>query len=226
MAATKTKKPKAGEAQTQDVLPVEPVGNGARGAIELTQPYRVSVTIQGSAPLMFHRWDTEAVEAKAKAAKGSEIKKTDDPETFIWRDENDFICLPGEYLRMSIVNAAKYKQDPRSPRKSGMDLFKAGVVAETVLAPVVPKGQEEGSKEWDYIDARRVNVQRNAVTRRRPTFDTGWSLTVVLLILLPEYISPEILNEVIANAGKVVGVAEYRPTYGRFQVTHFEVLED
>jgi len=54
------------------------VTNGASGSIEQSIPYRVELTIRGDADLLFHRWNCEAVEAKAKAAKGSLIKKTDD----------------------------------------------------------------------------------------------------------------------------------------------------
>lgn len=116
--------------------------NGGQHDIDLSQPYRVSVVINGHADLLFHRWNSDAVEAKAKAAKGSAAKKTDAIETYVWRNDAGDLCLPGEYLRGSIVAAAKFHQDPRSPRKSAMDLFKAGVVSLTDLASL-------GAKAWE-----------------------------------------------------------------------------
>ena len=193
--------------------------NGGQDAIDMTQPYRASVTISGHADILFHRWNNEAVAEKAAAVKGSKAKKSDNVESYVWRNEEGFLCLPGEYLRGSVVMAAKFHQDPRSPRKSAMDLFKAGVVSLTDLASL-------GAKEWDYEDSRRVVIQRSGITRVRPAMRKGWKATVELMITTPEYISPEFLQGVITKAGLLVGVGDFRPTYGRFGITNFEILTD
>lgn len=117
--------------------------NGALPVVEASRPYTVRVVLEGVADLLFHRWNTEAVEEKAKAPKGSRAKRQDDLETYVWRDENGYLALPGEYLRQSIIRAAKYRQDPRSPRKSAQDLVKAALLVEPVLASL-------GVKDWDY----------------------------------------------------------------------------
>jgi hypothetical protein len=192
------------------------ITNGAKVVIETGVPYGVEVRIVGVSDLIFHRWNVEGVEAKGKAAKGSKAKKTDDIESYVYRDDVGDICLPGEYLRQSLINAAKYRQDPRSPRKSAMDLFKAGIVSLTPLASL-------GVTAWDYEHKCRVTVQRNGITRVRPAFKSGWQTDVLLMVNLPEYIPPDGLLEVIVNAGRLVGVGDSRPTYGRFQVTRFEL---
>jgi hypothetical protein len=192
------------------------ITNGGKVAIESGVPYGVEVRIVGAADLIFHRWNVEGVEAKGKAAKGSKAKKTDDIESYVYRDDAGDICLPGEYLRQSIINAAKYRQDPRSPRKSAMDLFKAGIVSLTPLASL-------GVTVWDYEHKCRVTVQRNGITRVRPALKTGWQADLLLMVNLPEYIPPDGLLDVIVNAGRLVGVGDSRPTYGRFQVVRFEL---
>lgn len=196
---------------------LHPVSNGGASTIEASMPYTVALTIEGAAPLLFHGWSVDAVEAKGRAAKGSKAKKTDDTESYVYRNDVGEICLPGEYLRMSLANAAKYVQDPRSPRKSAMDLFKAGIVVLTELASL-------GSKEWDYLDRRRVQVQRNGITRSRPAFKVGWKAEFICQILLPEYISPELLQSVLMNAGRLVGVGDFRPTFGRFYTVGFNIV--
>lgn len=190
--------------------------NGALATIETTQPYTVDVKVQGTADLLFHRWNCEAVEAKANAAKGSKAKKTDDIETYVYRNDDGELCLPGEYLRQSIIHAAKFRQDPRSPRKSAMDLFKAGVISLSPLASL-------GVKEWDYEHKCRVMIQRNGITRVRPAMKTGWEVTIQLMVNLPEYIPPQALHETVCAAGRLIGLADFRPTYGRFVVTSFDV---
>jgi hypothetical protein len=194
----------------------EQVSNDGAEAIVGTAPTTVTFTIRGNAALLFHRWSTEAVEAKANAAKNSAAKKTDNIESYVYRNDDGEICLPGEYVRMAIVQAARYRQDPRSPRKSAMDLYKAGLVSLTEYATL-------GTREWDYLDKRRVAVQRAGVTRTRPAMNAGWEAEFTFLINTPEYIPAEVLHEVLANAGRLIGVGDFRPSYGRFQVVKFAV---
>lgn len=192
------------------------VTNGAVETLELSQPYTALVTVQGTADLIFHRWNVEGVEAKSKAAKGSKAKKTDDIESYVYRDESGALCIPGENFRQSAILAAKYRQDPRSPRKSAMDLYKAGVVATTPLASL-------GITEWDYEHKARVQVQRNGITRVRPAIRSGWKVDLTFLVLTPEYIRPDDLHDTLMQAGRLVGVCDFRPTYGRFSVVAWSV---
>ena len=199
-------------AATATVL--RPVSNDAEETVAATEPFTVTVTIRGSAAILFHRWSNESVAAKAAAAKNSRAKKTDDMASYVYRCDNGNLGLPGEYLRQSIIGAARFRQDPRSPRKSAMDLFKAGVVSITEVADL-------GVKEPDYVDRRRVLIQRNAITRERPALREGWTATIDLMVLVPEYIARTTLLEVIGVAGRLIGVGDFRPTYGRFAVTNF-----
>lgn len=193
----------------------EPTNDGAEAILA---PYVVEVEIQGTTDILFHRWSNEDVEAKGKAGKNSKAKKTDNLEAYVYRNTDGELCVPGEYLRQAIIAAAKFKPDPRSPRKSAMDLYKAGVVALNNLASL-------GKKEWDYEDRRRVTIQRNGVTRVRPAMLTGWKATFQLQVLIPEYLDPQSLNETIQQAGRLIGLADFRPTFGRFQVVRFEVMK-
>lgn len=188
------------------------------GEHAIRPPFIVTVEIEGTAALLFHAWSVEGVAAKSAAAKGSAAKKTDDLESYVYRNEHGDLCIPGEYLRQSIIHAAKFRQDPRSPRKSAMDLFKAGVVATTELATT-------GKPTWDYIDRRRVMVQRNGVTRERPALLAGWKATFDLMVLTPEYIDQALLRAVVNDAGRLVGIADFRPTFGRFDVVNWKVAD-
>lgn len=191
--------------------------NSAESAF--VQPFMAHVALEGVADFLFHRWNPEAVDEKAKAAKGSKAKKTDDIESYVYRNDDGELCIPGEYLRQSIIMAAKFRQDPRSPRKSAMDLFKAGVISLTKLASL-------GVKNWDYEDRRRVVIQRNGVNRTRPAMKVGWKAEFDLQIGLPEYIGSAMLHDTINAAGRLIGLGDFRPTYGRFMIANFDVLEE
>lgn len=203
------------------------VSNDAEFVVSASMPYVASVTIEGTAAILWHRWSCESVEAKSKAAKNSAAKKTDDIESYVYRDENGNISIPGSYIKGSICDpqhgAAKFRQDPRSPRKSALDLYRAGLVPLTALAPVT-NAKGEVATQWDYLDQRRVVVQRSGITRIRPAFLAGWRASFELQVLTPEYISPADLLDVLTNAGRLVGIGDFRPTYGRFQIVQFEVL--
>lgn len=43
-------------------------------------------------------------------------------------------------------------------------------------------------------------------------------------VMTPEYIAPMELHAVLTQAGVLVGLADFRPTFGRFGITSFEVL--
>lgn len=197
------------------VIKLKEPTNGGQDTIEQSIPYTVSVTIEGASDFLFHRWNCEAVEEKSKAAKGSKAKKSDDLESYVYRNEANELCIPGEYLRMAIIGAAKFRQDPRSPRKSAMDLFKASVIALTPLASL-------GKTTWDYEDRRRVLVQRNGINRVRPAMRAGWQVSIDLMVNLPEYVDRNSLRETIEQAGRLIGVGDFRPTFGRFGIVAFE----
>jgi hypothetical protein len=193
------------------------VSNSGAYAIEMEQPYTVEVTFEGTAPLLFHRWNNESVAAKSKAAKGSKAKKTDDIESYVYRDERNRICIPGAYFRSSLIAAAKFIQDPRSPRKSAMDLFKAGIVPLDQLCSL-------GVDNWDYLDARRVIIQGNSITRIRPAIKEGWKVKCRFMTLLPEYIGPHLLHDRLGAAGRLIGVGDFRPSHGRYAIMRFDIL--
>lgn len=196
-----------------------PVSNDAKDTIDATLPYTARVTIEGVCPILFHRWSCESVSEKSKAAKGSKAKKTDDVDSYVYRCDDGTIGIPGVALVGSMIDprngAAKYRQDPRSPRKSALDLYRAGVQPLTDVATL-------GKESWDYLDQRRVTVQRSGITRMRPAMAKGWRASFELLVLTPEYISPDALLACLNDAGRLVGLCDFRPTYGRFQIVNFE----
>lgn len=200
----------------QALAVLQSVSDAANDDVAREEPYVASMIVEGVAPILFHAWNCEAVAEKGRAKKGSSAKKEDNIESYVYRNSAGALCIPGEYFRMAIISSAKFVQDPRSPRKSAMDLFKAGVAVLSELCPL-------GTEKWDFIDQRRVQVQRSGITRRRPAMFAGWKVAVDLQILLPEYITPHLLSDVASRAGRLVGVGDFRPTYGRFQINHFEI---
>src|SRR5579863_8863627 len=178
--------------------------NAGSTAISFEHPYIAEIRVKGASPFLFHRWNVDALATVQEGAKkGSKSKKSDDIESYVYRNEAGELCIPATYFRGSVINTARFKQDPRSPRKSAMDLFKAAIFPAEELCSL-------GIKEWDYVDRQRAVVQRNAITRCRPAISAGWETTAFLQCVLPEYVSPDLLNEVLQLAGRVTGVGDQR----------------
>lgn len=205
----------------EDAVDTNPYANGV-----VTAPAQVivSVTIEGVSKLLFHRYDCAAVEAKNKAGKGTREKKSDNIESYVYRDDNGHLVIPAENLHAALAESAKSYQDPRSSRKSARDLFKAGIL---VLPDLMRLTNPDGKpyESWDYLDTRRCLVQQSAVSRTRPGLEAGWRLDADITILTPGLISVELLRSVVANAGATIGLCDFRPRFGRFQVTRAEIAE-
>lgn len=73
-----------------------------------------------------------------------------------------------------------------------------------------------------YLDMRPVVVNKARVVRLRPTFKPGWELEFSVEVI-DDGISHQILNDVLVLCGKTVGIGDYRPRFGRFMVSRFEV---
>jgi hypothetical protein len=184
----------------------------------------VSVTIEGVSKMLFHRYDCEAVETKGKAGKGTKEKKTDNIESYVYRNDDGQLCVPAENLHSTLAVSAKSFQDPRSPRKSARDLVNAGIL---VLPDLMILKRPDGRPydTWDFLDRRRVTVQQSAVSRTRPGVEAGWRIEADITILVPGLIPVPLLRTVLNNAGAVVGLCDFRPRFGRFQVTRAEIRD-
>lgn len=213
--ATRSKANGNGKLKTITVDKEKAVQIGAFNAPS-DEPWSAVFTLRGTSSLIFHRYMAEEGDG-AEGRKGS--NKEDHPEDYVYRCDDGTIGLPGEYVRQAMIHAAKYRKDPRSPRASAFGLFKAAVIMDTEIASL-------GNADWDYLDRRRAVVNRGAIKRVRPAFDAGWEATFRSTVLLPEYVTPALMVDVLVDAGRVVGVGDFRPSFGRFAVVQFDVVKD
>lgn len=180
------------------------------------EPYMVEVTIEGIAPVLYHRYDPEAVAAAAGAKKGSKERKQDNVESFVYRDDKGAVCIPAEWMKAALANAGRKFQDPSSPRKSARDLVRAAILVGPYLATT-------GKKVWDALDVRGVVIQKNRVTRTRPMLMAGWSVKFEITVNDPEYIDDQFLYQLVQRAGSHNGLGDFRPDFGRFRIKQWEV---
>jgi hypothetical protein len=122
------------------------------------------------------------------------------------------VCVTSEVIEATLIRAAK---------KNRMgEIFKSGVIVDGT--PILEGPNLPGSvkalfaKRASWRDIRPVKVQRATVMRTRPIF-RDWSL-IVPIQFMDDLITEAQLKDTITEAGQVVGICDYRPKYGRFNV--------
>jgi len=175
---------------------------------------RINVTIRGTAPLLMHRFD-DGQDIHQVKKSGKQYDKKTDAENALYKDEKGNVVHPSIHIETAMIRAATNYKIPGQGKKTFKDAFKGGVFVEPRLIPhKIPK--------WE-IDLQNVVVQRSRVIRARPRFDE-WELDFTILNI-DERITPNIIKDILIDAGKFYGIGDFRPRYGRFKVIKFEPVK-
>jgi hypothetical protein len=79
----------------------------------------------------------------------------------------------------------------------------------------------EKPTEHLQVNIARVIVQRSAVARSRLMIAPGWELQFTIEVA-DDQVTPGALQTILGEAGHAVGIGDYRPRHGRFEVITFE----
>lgn len=189
--------------------------------------YTINVQVEGVAPLMQHRFPLPDFE---DMSKGGKIKTGEQDYSQEWKNyfyatPDGEIYQPATHFDGCLVKAAAGYKIQGGRGKTYKDLFKGNVFVspDMILHGVkVPETLDTDADKPLYLDMRPVVVQRARVVRIRPCFKPGWKLDFEITVL-DDQVPPNVVNEVLALAGRTVGVGDFRPRFGRFMVTKFEV---
>lgn len=189
--------------------------------------YIVNVQVEGIAPLMQHRFPMPDFADLSKGGKKStgEIDRTQEWRDYLYADSEGNIYQPATHFDGCLVKAAAGYKIQGARGKTYKDLFRGNVFTspDTILHGVkVPENLDADADKPLYLDVRPVVVQRARVVRIRPCFKPGWKLDFEITVL-DDQIPPNVLQEVLSLAGRTVGIGDFRPRFGRFMVTRFEV---
>lgn len=117
-------------------------------------------------------------------------------------------CVPGLCLEATLWNAAKKK-------KKGMQ-FRAGAICDGNF-PLLYDGPRNPHELWEHKAfqyGRMMTVNRKKIFRMRSIFPQ-WGLEFVITFD-DEVLNPSDLTEFVEIGGKLIGVLEERPHFGRF----------
>lgn len=175
-------------------------------------PTSIDVTIEGTVPLLQHRFPEEPVEKKTTKKTGR-IDYEAEGELSLYQLDDGTIYQPATHIEQSMVRGATSFQIPGKGKLTYKSLFQAAVFVE-------PDCIEHKKPKW-IMDKRAVIVNRARVWRYRPRFDE-WALDFSIVVL-DEQLAPEVVREVLDQAGSFVGIGDFRPKFGRFSVTSWAV---
>jgi len=125
---------------------------------------------------------------------------------------NGVPCIPGEVLEAGFIEASrKSKRGPQA---------KAGIVSDGFwnLEYDGPKAPDELWQNEQYRLTVGVRVQKSRVMRTRPIFKE-WAATVHL-DYLPDQLSADEVIETMEILGRIVGLGDWRPRFGRFEIVN------
>lgn len=184
--------------------------------------------IESIVPLLMHDDKTanplNEYTKKLKSLTGKR-KKTDEDHAAIaeveWNAslyyENGNYIIPTKVIEATLLASAKQF-------KKGTLLKQCVIVADDMILEFKDNNlkPEKLYKKLEYVDMRTVKIGQAKTTRCRPKFD-NWKGEFTV-ILDEEKLNAEEIEQIVNNAGKYVGMCDYRPRYGRFQVTNTRSL--
>lgn len=189
--------------------------------------YSVSVKVKGTAPLLQHRFPVPDIKTLSKGGKKSTgaVDYSEEWRSYLYATADGHVYQPSSHFEGAMVKAAAGFKITGKRGKTYKDLFSASVFidpTEILFGMDVPQELDTDADKPLYLDVRPVVVQRARVVRIRPAFKAGWELAFEINVIDDE-LPLEILSDVLSLSGKTVGIGDFRPKFGRFMVTQFDL---
>ena len=179
---------------------------------------KIKVTIEGTTPILFNRFRDTAIEGKSKKRTGALAESEVEDKLYIQEGK---VQLPAVYLKNCIVESAKQFKIVGKGKSTYSKL-----IASTV--DIEPFYIDLKSDKYEIFRISAVNpMTKGRMMTERPKFNK-WSASFEV-ILNDESVPVSVLNEVLEQAGKYVGVGDWRPEkkgmFGKFLISEFKTIK-
>lgn len=186
----------------------------------------IHVEIAGITPLLMNRF-TEENEVKVSSGTssvqlGHKGTPRNQAEKKAYQDKEGNLFIPGPNIFSCIISAGKFHKVGRSKVTTmKTSLISAGLSIRDLVCPL-------GTKEFE-VDSRSVVIPSTGgrVMAHRPRLDQ-WK-THFTLEVDTDMFSLEFLRELINDAGRKIGLGDFRPDrkgpFGKFSITRWQVME-
>jgi hypothetical protein len=184
----------------------------------------IEVTLKGVAPLIMHNIQLadpknpftkrikEVSSKKKKSETDFEAMSRLEWEGGLYLNADQKIIIPGRVIESTIYTAAS------SIMKTGRKIFKSSVFVfdDSVLEYQGPKDIEKLYDNPNFVFTTAVRVQNSRIMRTRPIFPS-WSVKVAISYFTSEINEDQVIQAVVYG-GRLVGLCDFRPRYGRYEL--------
>lgn len=192
----------------------------------------VKVKIDGTTPLIMNMF-SDAAALKASGGTRSAIATTDRgtpeeiAESKIYRDLDGKPCIPQPNLLRGLVDGGQFHKAGKkqiTTQKSSLLYACLDIEGATVRLTTIAGGEPR----WE-VDTRPVKIPATGgrILCHRPIW-YDWSLSFVLDVDI-EIISVALLRQIVDDAGKRIGLGDFRPAtkgpFGRFTVVLWQQVK-
>lgn len=183
--------------------------------------YKIKGTLQGTSDLLFNKMTDEDIDKLIQHSSGGNVsdetyRKNAEKRVHTGENEN---CIIGKWM---------FKQTLAGGARAGKVKEGRGNIASTLIATVFVDGDISLTpNHYDYIHAhpgKRPPKTGGACMIYRPAFRTGWTADFVLNVV-DDRVTPDKIRLSLEEAGIRVGIGSWRPEFGRFIITNWEVTK-
>lgn len=181
--------------------------------------YTIDGKIQGLAPILFNAFTDKTLDDLNTGATGGRFtadQRMAEAMLKLHRGQDGDIILPAWNFKVCMIDGSK---------KAGLKEGRASM-APFIAATVFVQGELKfGKTDPDFIHeapGRRPPKTGGACLVKRPAFREGWEIPFTLNVV-DDRRAPDHLRKALEEAGLLVGLGSWRPEYGRFILTAWEV---
>lgn len=173
---------------------------------------KFKVEIKGTRPLLMNSPKSLGEQRNSQRGRKSVTQK-EEAEGLLYLSGNGKPYIPSLAILAAMQRQSTNHKIPGRGKKTYKDFIYAGLEIET------DEIELQSESDWK-IDSRPVVIGGARIMKARPKFK-DWKLEFQISIL-DEIITPEVLKILLEEAGKFSGLLDFRPLFGRFEVTKFE----
>lgn len=180
---------------------------------------KIRVQLVGLTPLLMNRLSPEKLKKKTrKQIKAYDQKKEARESAYIAKiGTKEILYIPAEAIFRCLIKTARFF---RTGKYSASRILAGSVRVEPEKVPL--------NKNKYEIDVRPVVVQRARVLRSRAKV-SDWRVEFDIVYDTATIEDPELIKEILEEAGIKSGLLDYRPerggSFGTFSVGKFEVVK-
>jgi hypothetical protein len=181
--------------------------------------YTINGRIRGLAPILFNAFTESTIGNLRAGTTGgtfTDEQRMQEAMEKLHRGPGGDIVLPSWNFKVCLIEGSKMA-GLKEGRKS---------IAPFLLATVFVQGEMTfGKTAPDFIHevtGRRPPKTGGACLVKRPAFREGWEIPFTLSVV-DDRRSPDHIRRALEEAGTLVGLGSWRPEYGRFLVTDWQV---